>query len=194
MSLTKTIPNVVSIYPEDSQRQHGLQFADNICSVLRRYKSEDDLLFKPYDCCDINEKRKFNKVFDRFLNRYQLRELLLDIHPDLRIGYQLKENYIDFNNLSSLESAPDHIDQLIRSFIIADIPEYQPFLTAIVNWREEIIHSFYSYRGRRINNGVAESINAQIKLLLYNTRGIRNHERRRKRIMYAINKENFSIR
>ena len=34
MSLTKTIPNVVSIYPEDSQRQHGLQFADNICSVL----------------------------------------------------------------------------------------------------------------------------------------------------------------
>ena len=45
MSLTKTIPNVVSIYPEDSQRQHGLQFADNICSVLRRYKSEDDMYF-----------------------------------------------------------------------------------------------------------------------------------------------------
>ncbi len=42
MSLARTIPNVVSIYPEDSQRQHGLQFADNICSVLRRYKSDDD--------------------------------------------------------------------------------------------------------------------------------------------------------
>lgn len=42
MSLANTIPNIESIYPEDSQKQHGLQFADNICSVIRRYKSEDD--------------------------------------------------------------------------------------------------------------------------------------------------------
>ncbi len=31
-----------SIVSEDLQKQHGLQFADNICSVIRRYKSEDD--------------------------------------------------------------------------------------------------------------------------------------------------------
>lgn len=42
MSLANTIPNIKSIYPEDSQKQHGLQFADNICSVIRRHKSEDD--------------------------------------------------------------------------------------------------------------------------------------------------------
>lgn len=152
------------------------------------------LLFKPYDSFDINEKRKFNKVFNQYLNRYQLRELLLDIHPDLRIGYTLKELYVDFNRFCSLEEAPTQLDNVIESFVSANIPEYNDFITAITNWREEIINSFTLYRGKRINNGVAESINAQVKLLLYNTRGIRNHERRRKRIMYAINKEGFSIK
>ena len=152
------------------------------------------LLFKPYDSFDINEKRKFNKVFNQYLNRYQLRELLLDIHPDLRIGYTLKELYVDFNRFCSLEEAPTQLDNVIESFVSANIPEYNDFITAITNWREEIINSFTLYRGKRINNGVAESINSQVKLLLYNTRGIRNHERRRKRIMYAINKEGFSIK
>ena len=152
------------------------------------------LLFKPYDSFDINEKRKFNKAFNQYLNRYQLRELLLDIHPDLRIGYTLKELYVDFNRFCSLEEAPTQLDNVIESFVSANIPEYNDFITAITNWREEIINSFTLYRGKRINNGVAESINAQVKLLLYNTRGIRNHERRRKRIMYAINKEGFSIK
>ena len=30
---------VESICPKDSQTEPGLQFVDNICSVLRRYKS-----------------------------------------------------------------------------------------------------------------------------------------------------------
>lgn len=157
-------------------------------------KSWRYLLFKPYAFFDSNEKRKFNIVFKQYLNHYQLRELLLDIHPDLRIGYTLKELYMDFNRLCNLEEAPDELDNLIESFVSADIPEYSEFTTALINWREEIINSFTLYKGRRINNSVAESLNAQVKLLLYNTRGIRNHERRRKRIMYAINKEKFSIK
>lgn len=152
------------------------------------------LLFKSSTFYSINEKRKFNKVFNQYLNHYQLRELLLDIHPDLKIGYALKELYMDFNRSCTLENAPSELESIIDSFISANIPEYSEFTTAIINWKEEIINSFTIYKGRRINNGVAESINAQVKLLLYNTRGIRNHERRRKRIMYAINKEGFSIK
>ena len=37
----KDIPMVESICPKDSQTEPGLQFIDNICSVLRRYKSEN---------------------------------------------------------------------------------------------------------------------------------------------------------
>lgn len=75
----------------------------------------------------------------------------------------------------------------------ANIPEFDKFTTAISNWRTEIVNSFSHYKGRRVNNGVAESLNAQISTLLFNTRGIRNVERRRKRIMYAINKSGFLI-
>ena len=44
-----------------------------------------------------------------------------------------------------------------------------------------------------MNNGVAESLNATVSALLFNTRGIRNSERRKKRIMYAVNKDQFLI-
>ncbi len=33
---------IQSICPRDSQKEHGLQFADNICSVLRRKKTGRD--------------------------------------------------------------------------------------------------------------------------------------------------------
>ena len=36
------VENVVEIYPKDSQSEAGLQFVDNICSVLRKNKSNDD--------------------------------------------------------------------------------------------------------------------------------------------------------
>ena len=64
----------------------------------------------------------------------------------------------------------------------------------ILNWRTEIINSFMIYKGRRVNNGVAESINSKVSRLLFNTRGMRNNQRRRKRIMYAVNQSGFSLR
>ena len=64
----------------------------------------------------------------------------------------------------------------------------------LIKWKQEIINSFSLYRGRRINNSVAESMNATIKDLISNTKGIRNSERRKKRIMYAVNKTGFSLK
>ena len=61
----------------------------------------------------------------------------------------------------------------------------------LMSWRTEIVNSFIFYKGRRLNNGIAESINDLISKILFNTKGIRNTERRRKRIMYVINKEGF---
>lgn len=36
-----SLDNVVSIVPGDSEKEHGLQFVDNICSVIRLHKSND---------------------------------------------------------------------------------------------------------------------------------------------------------
>lgn len=83
---------------------------------------------------------------------------------------------------------------MIEEFIKADIYEYQEFTTLLTNWKSEIVNSFIIYKGKRINNSIAESINSQISVILFNTKGIRNDERRKKRIMYAINKTGFSIK
>lgn len=143
---------------------------------------------------NLDNKGKFNKKLNRFINLRQLRDLLLDIHPQLRIAWQLKEMYSDFNSLADFDSAPAHLHNITQRFFKADIPEYRDFCTAITNWRQEIINSFICYKGLRVNNGIAESINSRISTLLFNTRGIRDSDRRRKRIMYAVNRSGFSIK
>lgn len=76
-------------------------------------------------------------------------------------------------------------------FISDNIEEFKEFINILNNWKEEIIPSFYLYKGVRINSSVAESMNSQIATLLYNTKGIRNSERRRKRIMYKYKQCSF---
>lgn len=157
--------------------------------LLKKWKN---LLFDRH--LDFDNKGKFNKRLNRVINYRQLRELILDIDPQLRIAWKLKELYSDFNRFSTFEKAPDELHNIMQRFYTADIPEYRDFCTALTNWRQEIINSFIRYKALRVNNGVAESINARISLLLFNTRGIRDSERRRKRIMYAINRDGFSIK
>lgn len=143
---------------------------------------------------NLDNKGKFNKKLNRIINYRQLLELILDISPQLKSAYELKERYMLFNASADITTAPAQLENLIQDFILADIPEYSEFVTLLVNWKQEIINSFTIYKGKRINNSVAESMNAIIKRLLYNTKGIRNSDRRKKRIMYAINKTGFTIK
>ena len=103
--------------------------------------------------------------------------MILSIDPELDMAWHLKERFIVFNATASYETAPKLLEDLIRDFVLANIPEFSKFTGAISNWRKEIV-----------------SLNATISTLLFNTRGIRNVERRRKRIMYAINKTGFMIK
>ena len=143
---------------------------------------------------DLDNKARFNKRLQRYLNYRDLLELILSIHSEIRTAYELKEEYIAFNSSFSYEEAQENIDILIDDFIGADIREYEEFVTLLRNWKAEIINSFIRIDGIRINNGVAESINETISLIIYITKGIRNSERRRKRIMYSINKNGFNLR
>ncbi|MBR2684508.1 MAG: ISL3 family transposase [Erysipelotrichaceae bacterium] len=142
---------------------------------------------------DLENKGRFNKRLGRFLNYSQLLSFILSIDKQLETAYNLKELYIFFNSTADYNSASENLDKIIDKFIQADIPEFDEFITLQKNWRNEIINSFSTYKGRRLNSGVAESINHTVSTLLYNTRGIRNSERRRKRIMYAVNKSGFTI-
>lgn len=143
---------------------------------------------------DLNNKAKFNHKLARYVNYQQLLDLLLSIDPVLAQAWHLKEIYTEFNATCKYEDARQRLDGIIESFFHANIGEYREFSKLILNWREEIVNSFTISKGRRVNNGIAESINNKVSSLIYNTRGIRNNQRRRKRIMYAINKEGFLLK
>ena len=143
---------------------------------------------------DLDNKVRWNKRLKQYINYRGLLEMILSIDKELDKAYKLKQTYIAFNTNSSYEEAKDRLDIIIDSFRKANIAEYFEFTNSIYKWRQEIINSFTIYKGRRINNGVAESINSLISIVLFNTKGIHNHERRKKRIMYSINKEGFLLK
>ena len=142
---------------------------------------------------NLDNKGKFNKKLNRYINFRQLLELILQIDPQLSTAYHLKERYIQFNASSDFDHAQQQLDILINDFNNSNIPEFSEFVTLLKNWRKEIINSFIFYKGRRLNTSVAESMNSTIARLIYNSKGIRNNERRRKRIIYAINKKSFTL-
>lgn len=91
------------------------------------------------------------------------------------------------------ENSGNELECIIETFTLADISEFSEFLNYLINRKNEIVNSFILYKNRRINNGVSESRNNIITSLIYNTGGIRNHHRRRKRIMYVINRPGFTL-
>ena len=143
---------------------------------------------------NLDNKGKHNKKLDRYINYRQLLELILSIHPHLKLAYELKEKYAIFNATCSYEDAKESFDSIYDEFVLSNIPEYYDFIVSLSNWKVEIINSFIIYKGKRINSSIAESMNATISTLLFNTKGIRNIERRRKRIMYAVNKTGFLLK
>ena len=140
---------------------------------------------------NLDNKGKYNKRLKRYINYRQLLELILSINEDLKVGYYLKEMYIHFNANSTYEEAKKNYQNVVDAFVAANIEEFVEFTNILFTWREEIINSFIHYKGRRINNSVAEGINSQVSKIIYNSKGIRNHKRRSKRIMFAINKDGF---
>ena len=143
---------------------------------------------------DLDNKGKYNKKLARYINYRQLLDCILAIDPQLKLAYELKEKYTIFNATCSYEDASERFNSLYDEFVFSNIPEFYEFVVSLSNWKNEIINSFIVYRGKRINSSIAESMNAIISTLLFNTKGIRNVERRKKRIIYAVNKSGFLLK
>lgn len=143
---------------------------------------------------NFDNKGKYNKKLGKIINYEGLRNEILDIDSTLYNAWYLKEKYCRFNETANYENAAEQLQEITEEFVNMDVPEYRAFTSTIINWRKEIVNSFQLYKGRRLNNGVAESLNNTVATLIYNTHGMRNNKRRRKRILYAINKTGFSIK
>lgn len=136
---------------------------------------------------DLDNEPKYNKRFHRYLNQRDILNLILDRFPELELAYELKEAYIHFNEVSSLDNARDNLTDLIQRFSNSGITEYFEFTNLLINWFEEIINSFSLSKGKRINNSSIESRNSKIERLIYNAYGFTNFKRFRNRIIYCLN-------
>ncbi len=137
---------------------------------------------------DLDNKSRYNSRLNRYINHRGIMNLLFERFPELKLAYELKEEYIDFNNTATPDTAKDKLADIIAKFGQANIKEYEEFYNLLINWNIEIINSFSIYNNRRINNSYIESRNGSIERLISNANGFTNFKRTRNRILYCLNK------
>ena len=118
-----------------------------------------------------------------------IRKYLLDIDEELKMAYQLKTDYQEFNYTAKFETCDEELNELIDRFRSFSDESFRTFGRLLYHWREEIKNSFRIVNGRRLSNGAIENLNSRLKCIIKNANGYRNFERFRKRCIYSINKE-----
>ena len=195
-------PNAIICADEFHVIKNLNDYFDNVRKRCRR-NCDSDLyiyLLTKFECvlsvdADLDNIGKYNRKLGRYINYRGIRELIFEAFPDIRIAYELKEDYISFNRTATLNNAEIELEKLIEAFKNCSIKEYKAFSSLLINWEKEIVNSFIVIEGKRINNSFIESRNRQIGSLIYNANGLSNFKRTRNRIMYCINKnDTYSIK
>lgn len=138
---------------------------------------------------NLDNEPKYNSRYKRNMNYRDIQELIFQNFPELKTAYELKENYIFFNETSNTGNAKERLADQIKAFADASIDEYNEFYNLLINWNQEIINSFTIVNNRRINNSYIESRNSLLEKLFLNANGFRNFKRTRNRILYCLNKK-----
>ena len=194
-------PNAIICADEFHVIKNLNDYFDNVRKRCRR-NCDSDLyiyLLTKFECvlsvdADLDNIGKYNRKLGRYINYRGIRELIFEAFPDIRIAYELKEDYISFNRTATLNNAEIELEKLIEAFKNCSIKEYKAFSSLLINWEKEIVNSFIVIEGKRINNSFIESRNRQIGSLIYNANRLSNFKRTRNRIMYCINKnDTYSI-
>lgn len=194
-------PNAIICADEFHVIKNLNDYFDNARKRCRR-NCDSDLyiyLLTKFECvlsvdADLDNIGKYNRKLGRYINYRGIRELIFEAFPDIRIAYELKEDYISFNRTATLNNAEIELEKLIEAFKNCSIKEYKAFSSLLINWEKEIVNSFIVIEGKRINNSFIESRNRQIGSLIYNANGLSNFKRTSNRIMYCINKnDTYSI-
>ena len=133
-------------------------------------------------------KRKFNKRLNRYINYSQILDLILAISHELNEAYQLKEKYLYFNDYSNYENAELDLLDFLNTNQNTKVQEMIDIIKMLINWKNEIINSFIRIDGVRLSNGIIESRNYIVKLIKKTSNGYVNFARFRNRCMYCMNK------
>ena len=175
------------------------------CKVMNRYKhskTSDEYYLLKYkrellfmDSLKISDNHfQYNHHFKYKLSQGAMLEKILSIDKELKYAYELKEMYIIFNNSKgNMDQISEDLTALIDAYKISGISLFVDIGNTLSNWKQEIINSFHTYKGRRINNGPIEGRNRYVKTVLELANGYRNFKRFRHRILYVFNKHEKTL-
>ena len=168
--------------------------------VMKRYENyKGDLdfnywIFKKYykfllmDFDSITNKEIYFKKKDMYLDKYYIRDKMLELDTELGEAYNLKEEYRYFNlNWKNYKNHKEILNEEIRLFMSSSIEEMNEFGRLLIHWKNEILNSFTIVSGIRLSNSYIERNNEEIGKLFYISHGFSNFKRARNRIMYSIN-------
>lgn len=134
----------------------------------------------------------YNHRFKKKLNKRNLLEMILDISDNLTLGYRLKEMYLNFNKNATEKDCDSWFNSIYETFIEANLPEYNEFISLLTHWKTEILNSFKRpFNNRKLSNALSENINGQIRTYLTVSNGVTNFTRFRKRCLLSLNKKVF---
>lgn len=143
----------------------------------------------------------YNKILKGTFNYYQIREKLLDLSPELREAWELKEKLITFYEGNTKKEAEEKFPALVQEFRKASSEEMRKFGRTLAEWRVEILNSFdiqdvsygidpatgeVSAQGIRPTTAALERRNGILKLLRKSACGYTSWSRFRNRGMYVL--------
>lgn len=166
-------------------------------------KKFDWLLFINYESkktlLDSNKEKRKNRKLNRYLNLKDILNLILDSDEELKEAYYFLDDFDHFYRTSNTKNSKARLERLIERAGSSSISELIEFGNTIIRWKNEILNSFIIVdtvidedgvvTERKINNGIAENKNRNLKILKNNSNGYRNWERFRNRGLYVLNKD-----
>ena len=157
-------------------------------------------MLKNVDNIDYSQPSHYDRHFGYNMDVYRYEDLFFKIHPDLREIRDLKEKYIQFNkrNIGNPQRAAIELDELIDFYYQSSFPFFRNFAELLEKYKSEIINSFIVIQKydsdtpqsfNRLSSGIIESFNRKPKDMKRNSRGYRNFNHMRNRLLFATRNE-----
>lgn len=150
----------------------------------------------------------YNRQFKCHMNKYELRQLLLSIDPQINEIYELRNELSDFFRKRTVEDAAEHLNKIIAKLNASGIQEMNQFAETVIRWYQEILNSFHivktdyivsrkdgSVRRKdyRLTSSMIENRNKIVKQIKNNANGYTNWQRFRNRVLYVLNKVPYRL-
>ena len=124
------------------------------------------------------------------MNFYDIHEHICSCDNGFEEICNLKYDLDMFFKHSTVETAKENLENLIKDFKENDRDEMKNFAGTLSRWKNEIIYNFIivdNKSKRRMNTAIVENRNKTIKLIKHASNGYLNWERFRNRILYTLN-------